>query len=261
MNSSVGRLARLRDSWRFAVGTLTAIPVRSPRSADREVAGRAITLAPLAVLPLGALVGVACWSGRELGLAPIGVAAASIALLALGSRAFHLDGLADTADGLTSSYDRERSLAVMHTGDTGPAGATAIGLVLAVQIGALTSLLHHVWGPALAGILVCVSRGALLVTCQRAVPGARADGLGSTYARAVPPLVGVLGWLLLAGATTLGFVLMDEPWWRGPACAAAAVLAVGWLVVRAKRRLGGVTGDVYGASIELALAVLLLAAT
>ncbi len=220
-----------------------------------------MTLAPLAVLPLGALVGVACWSGRELGLAPIGVAAASIALLALGNRAFHLDGLADTADGLTSSYDAERSLAVMRTGDTGPAGAAALVLVLAVQIGALTSLLNHRWGPLLAGILVCVSRGALLITCQRAVPGARSEGLGSTYAGAVSPLVGVLGWLLLTAVTTAGFVLVDEPWWRGLACAAAAVLAVGWLVHRAVRRLGGVTGDVYGASIEVALAVLLLAAT
>lgn len=149
----------------------------------------------------------------------------------------------------------------MRTGDTGPAGAAALVLVLAVQIGALTSLLDHAWGPLLAGLLVCVSRGALLVTCQRAVPGARADGLGSTYAGAVSPVVGALGWLLLTGATTLGFVLLEEPWWGGPACAVAAVLAVGWLVARAVRRLGGVTGDVYGASIEVALAVLLLAAT
>lgn len=261
MRSSVGRLVRLRDSWRFAVGTLTAIPVRPPRSADREVTGPAMTLAPLAVIPLGALVGLVCWSGAELGLAPPGVAAASIALLALGSRALHLDGLADTADGLTSSYDQERSLAVMRTGDTGPAGAAALVLVLAVQIGALTSLLDQPWGPLLAGIVVCASRGALLVTCQRAVPGARADGLGSTYAGAVSPVVGVIGWLLLTAMITVGFVLVDEPWYRGPACAAGAVLAVGWLVLRAVRRLGGVTGDVYGASIEVALAVLLLAAT
>jgi len=251
----------LQESWRFAVGTLTAVPVRPPRSADPEVTGPAMLLAPLAVLPLGILVAGVCWLGGVWGLAPLATAAAAIAALALGSRAFHLDGLADTADGLTASYDRERSLAVMRTGDTGPAGAAAIALVLAVQIGALGSLVHAPYGPVLAGILVCVSRGAVLLTCQRRVPGARSDGLGSTYVGTISPVVGVLGWLVLTAVTTYGVWLVGEPWWRGPIATAAATIVVALLVRRAIRRLGGVTGDVYGAAIELALATLLLAVT
>lgn len=251
----------LRESWRFAVGTLTAVPVRSPRSADPEITGPAMVLAPYAVIPLGALLGLVAWLGRQLGLAPIGVAAAAVAALALGSRAFHLDGLADTADGLTASYDRERSLAVMRTGDTGPAGAAALVLTLGVQIGSLTALLGLRWGPVLAGVLVCVSRGAVLLTCQRAVPGARSEGLGATYVGAVTPLVGVCGWLVLTGATSAAYLLAGLPWWRGPLSTLLAAAAVAWLVRRAVRRLGGVTGDVYGASIEVALAVLLLSAT
>ncbi len=249
------------DSWRFAVGTLTAIPVRPPSSADRAVTGPAMVLAPLAVLPLGVLVALICWAGTQLDLATLGTAAAAIGALALGSRAFHLDGLADTADGLTASYDRERSLAIMRSGDTGPAGAAALVLVLGVQIGALTALVGEAYGPVLAAILVCASRGAVLITCQRRVPGAHSDGLGATYVGAISPLVGIASGLLLTAAVTGGFWLTGEPWWRGPVAVGAAVVAVAWLVRRAIRRLGGVTGDVYGASIELALAVLLLAAS
>ena len=251
----------LRESWRFAVGTLTAVPVTPPRSAAPEVTGPAMVLAPYAVVPLGALVALVGWAGRELGLAPLGVAAAAIAALALGSRAFHLDGLADTADGLTASYDRERSLAVMRTGDAGPAGAAALVLTLGIQIGSLTALLGLSWGPVLAGVLVCVSRGAVLLTCQRSVPGARSDGLGATYVGAISPVVGVLGWLVLTAGTSAAYVLAGAPWWRGPLSTLLAALAVAWLVRRAVVRLGGVTGDIYGACIEVALAVLLLSAT
>jgi adenosylcobinamide-GDP ribazoletransferase len=173
----------------------------------------------------------------------------------------HLDGLADTADGLVASYDRERSLAVMRTGDTGPAGAAALVLTLAVQVGSLAALNQQPRGPLLAGVLVCVSRGAVLLTCQRGVPAARRDGLGVSYAGTVSPLAGVVGSTLLTAAATAGFLLVGEPWWRGPVCAAAATVAVAWLVRRAVRRLGGVTGDIYGAAIELSLAVLLLTAT
>ncbi len=249
------------DALRFSVGTLTAIPVRPPATLERRVTVPGLALAPLAVLPLGALVAALLWAGRELGLAPLAVAALAVGALALGSRAFHLDGLADTADGLTSSYDAERALAVMRQGDTGPAGAAALVLVLGVQIGALVSLQGPAWGPLLAGVLVCASRGAVLTLCVRGVPSARRTGLAAAHAStAAPALVAGL-WLLLAGALAAASAAAGLPWWRGPVCALVALAVLAWLTRRAVRRLGGITGDVLGAAVELSLAAMLLAAT
>ncbi len=254
-------LAHPLEVMRFAVGTLTAIPVTPPRSFGRDVTVPGILLAPVFVLPLGALVAGVLWAGRELGLAPVAVAALAVAALALGSRAFHLDGLADTADGLTSGYDPERSLAIMKQGDTGPAGAAALALVLAIQIGACASLAPATWGPLVAGVMVCVSRGAAAVMSARGVPAARSTGLAATYVDSIPPAAVALAWVAWTAAATGALVLAGLPWWRGPVCAALALLATAWLVRRAVTRLGGVAGDVFGAAVEVSLALLLTAAT
>lgn len=249
------------DAWRLALGTLTAIPTRAPGNLDRATFARAMLLAPLVVVPLGTAVALVLWAGRELGLASWGVAAVAVAVLALGSRAFHLDGLSDTADGLTASYDRARSLEVMKSGSAGPAGVVAVVLVLGVQVGALTVLSGHGHGPWLAGFLVCASRATLALSCLHGVPAARPDGLGSGPAGAVPVLACCLAWAVLLGLGTLLFHLAGHDAWRGPVALLAGAAVCGLLLVRCVRRFGGVTGDVLGAGIELSLAAMLLAAT
>lgn len=236
-------------SLRLAIGMLTALRVPPVLTVTPAVATGALLLAPLAVLPLGALVAAALWGGRELSLPPVAVAFAALALLAAGSRALHLDGLSDVADGLTSSYDRERSLSVMKSGTAGPAGAAALVLVLGTQAAGLA------WcDPWVAGAAVCASRAALWVTCCTLAPPAREDGLGVTFTRRVPVVVAVAGWAVLAGLA----VLVDPV--RGPVTVAVAGVVVAALTWHAVRRFGGVTGDVFGAGIELALAVLVVGA-
>lgn len=248
------------DGWRLAQGTLTALPSRPPLRVDPQVASRAVLLAPAAVLPAAALVVGVLLLGRGLGLTPVAVAFAALAGLALATRAFHLDGLADTADSLTCSYDRERSLAVMRTGDTGPAGAAALVLVLGVQAGALAGLLALPRGPLLAGVAVCLSRLAHSLACRRGVPAARPDGLGAVYAGCLPTPRLVLAWAL-AGVVAAGtWWWAGLAWWHGLVGVAVAVTLVLALLRRAVRRLGGVNGDVFGASIEVALACLLVSA-
>ena len=252
---------RLPDAWRLAVGTLTAIPVKAPARVDRDTAGMAMVLAPLAVVPLGVLVGLVLWGGRGLGLNPLITGLLAVGALALGSRAFHLDGLADTADALTASYDRERSLEVMKSGSAGPAGVAALIVVLAVQAVAMAVVVTSGSGLALAGALVCFSRVALTITCARGVPAARPDGLGATTAHSVPPPVVVASWLAAAAVSAAIVAYAGGPWWEMVIGFAVAAGVVGLLVHRAIRRLGGVTGDIYGAAIEITLAVLLVSAT
>lgn len=249
----------MRDGWRLAVGMLTVVRVEPPRIVDRDVARAAMVLAPLAVLPLGLAVAVIGGLAHAAGLPPLVIGLLCVGTLVLGNRAFHVDGLSDTADGLTASYDRELSLAVMRTGASGPAGGAAVFLVLGLQAAAFASIVASTEGAVLAGVLVCASRCALLLTCVVGVPGARADGLGGDYAGSVPRLAAVLGWGLVT-IVTAGFVAWTGgDWWRAPIAVVTAVALILVLVQRAVFRFGGVTGDVFGAAIEVGLAALLVA--
>lgn len=248
----------MRDAWRLSVGTLTAIPVPPPADLARATSRTAMLLAPLAVLPLGVLVGLSTWAGHAARLPPLGVGFVTVGLLALGSRALHWDGLADTVDGLTASYDRSRALQVMRSGSAGPAGVVAVVVVAGTQASGLAGLGATVQGAVLAGVLVCVSRCTLALTCRVGVPAARQEGLGAVAAGTVPLAATALSWMLAAA------LVAGVAHWAGgdpgrALCAVAAAAIVVLLVVRVSvRRLGGVTGDVYGAAIELALATLLL---
>ncbi|CAB4713567.1 MAG: adenosylcobinamide-GDP ribazoletransferase [Actinobacteria bacterium] len=241
----------MREGWRLAVGTLTALPVRPTLAVTPVSARDAVLLAPVAVLPLGGLVAATCLLGDALGLPPLLTAFVAIGALATGSRALHWDGLSDVADALTASYDAERSLAVMKSGTSGPAGVVATVVVLGVQVSALSALVGSARGALGAGLLVCLARCALTSCCARGVPGARTDGLGAAYVETVPPLAVVLSW---STAAVLAAVAVG---WQGPVAVLLAVVVVAALVRRAEQRFGGVTGDVFGAAIEAALATLL----
>lgn len=236
----------------LAAGMLTSLRVPPVTTVTPRLATGALLLAPVAVLPLGVVVAAVCWAGSALSLPPLAVAVGALGALAVGSRALHLDGLSDVADGLTASHSRERSLSVMKSGTAGPAGVVAVVVVLGVQAAALATYVDSWRSAALAGLLVCASRTALWVTCARPVPPARTDGLGVTFTRRVPTLVPLLGWAVIAALLALVHPV------AGPVTAVSAVLAVAALTAHAVRRFGGVTGDLFGAAIEVALAVLLV---
>jgi adenosylcobinamide-GDP ribazoletransferase len=248
-------VSRAADGARLALGTLTVLPVRPPRRVDGPVGSLAMTLAPAAALPLAVVCGIAVWLG-DLALPPLLTAALAVAVLALGSGGLHLDGLADTADGFAAPGDRARRLQVMRTGDVGPMGTATLVLVLLVQVSALADVVAIRGGlqaAATASVAVLVSRAAVTLACMNGVPAARGDGLGSAVAGSVPRPVALL---VLAGIAALAWVVDGVPGLAGVALAGAAA---GVVLLRAWRRLGGVTGDVLGACVELALAGYLVA--
>jgi adenosylcobinamide-GDP ribazoletransferase len=262
---------RLAHGLRFAVGTLTVFPVRVER-VDRQVARQAMTLAPAVGLVLGVIAGLPfILSGS-----PLLGAALSLGLLALLTRGLHLDGLADLADGLGSGKPADQALAVMKKPDIGPFGVTALVFTLLVQVAALA---EAGWA---ALVTACVAgRLALTWACRESVPAARPDGLGAMVAGTVRPSglwpatlaalftaallgltchVGVWGggvaaWREGPGGSGLGLPLSVTL----PLALLAGLLAAMALLRRARRRLGGVTGDVLGALVETATAATLAA--
>jgi adenosylcobinamide-GDP ribazoletransferase len=246
------------DALRLAAGLLSVLPVgRLPEVGPRTY-GRAMLLAPLAVLPLAVVAGVVFGVASLAGLPGAVVGLLAVGALALGTRALHLDGLADTVDGLGTGWDTERALAVMRRGDVGPMGAVALVLVLGLQAAALTGLPRSPGGALAVALLVCASRASLLLVCRRGVPAARPDGLGRTVAGTVPPVAGGVAGLVAVAAVLLAAHLAGRPWDQGLVAAALALAGVALLVAHVVRRLGGVSGDVMGAAVEVALTALLL---
>ena len=248
----------LRDGWRMALGTLTAFPVRPPDSITPATARVAMLLGPVAAVPIAVVAGVLGWAASL--LLPASVTAVLIlGCFALGSRALHLDGLADTADGLTASYDRDRALEIMRRGNTGPAGAATLVLVLLLQAAALTAVVARPWGVVGAVVLLCLARSSLLVTCSAGVPAARPGGLGAVVSGVVPRSWGLAAGICAAGVAAVAVRLSGRPWWQGALAVLFAAAAVIVLTLRCRRRFGGITGDVLGAGIEISAAALLIA--
>ena len=139
----------MSDSWRLAIGTFTRLPVPAPRRVDRTIAGRTMSLGPLVGALMAAVSGIPLLA---VGVLAMGVLAAgtpgslslslSLSLLAavltVGAQAWltrglHLDGLADTADGLGGGTSPERAQAIARASDIGPFGVIAVVLVVALN--------------------------------------------------------------------------------------------------------------------------------
>lgn len=259
----------LFDPFRLLFGTLTVLPVDPPRLVNRVVAGRAMTLAPLAGLVLALLVGVPLQLAWRFGHGSAALLAVLVvAALAVLTRAMHLDGLADVADGLGSGRRGEPALQVMKKSDIGPFGVATLVAVLLLQVVALGDLIASGRGFAAVVVGLVASRAMLPVLCGPRYSPARADGLGATMAGSVSTRQLVIGLTLAVGLVVVATGLFGLPGWMEPTRVQSLVLAalggtaVGLLLAqRAVSRFGGTTGDVYGAVVETSFtATLVLAA-
>lgn len=236
------------DALRLVLGTLTVLRVPAPRSVDRAVAGGAMLLAPGAGLLLGAAAAAVAWGTERLGGSHLLAAALAVASLAALTRALHLDGLADTADGLGSGRPAAGALEIMKRSDIGPFGVVTLLLVLLVDVTAAAAL-----EPLDLVVAALAGRAVLPVACRSGVPSARPGGLGDAVAGSVRVPAAAVA--LVLSATAAGALTLD---WSGPLALAAAVLLAEVLLRRCVRRLEGITGDVLGALVETATATCLV---
>ncbi|HEU4511580.1 MAG TPA: adenosylcobinamide-GDP ribazoletransferase [Nocardioidaceae bacterium] len=282
----------MTNPLRMALGTLTIVPTPPPSTVDRRVGSWAMTLAPLVGALLAVLAGAALWllgwggsasdllasrlpSGIQAYLPgglrsnrhvdPALAAALVVGLLAVLTRAMHLDGLADTADGLGSRKAAADALEVMRRGDVGPFGVVTLVLVLLVQVLALAQLVQVGLGVPTLLLALVVSRLALPLLCLRGVPAARADGLGSVVVGSVSPgqvvvAIGLaLGVLVPLALLVMGpYVLELSIVLRALFVVVAGLGAAALVAFRAVRRLGGLTGDVLGAAVETTFTTVLV---
>lgn len=247
---------------RLAVAMFTATPVpRSWHEVSLDRAPATLRWLPFVGAALGALCGLAATAvvARSSGAALLG-AALSVGLLAWLTRGLHLDGLADTADGLGSRAPAERALAIMRQSDIGPFGVVTVVLVLLVDVVALATVTGSDSWRATAALAVAVATGrlAVLVGAARGVPAAREGGFGALVAGTARPLIVLLLTVvvLAGGAATAAAVGASPLGWA--ASQAAALLLAGGLRVKCVLRFGGVTGDVFGALVEVATAATLV---
>lgn len=242
------------DGLRFAFGTLTVLPVNVTRW-DRDAARGGMLCAPLAGLVVGAgaaLTGVALLA---MGAGPLLAAVATAAIPAALTRGLHLDGLADTADGLGSGRPAEDALRIMKQSDIGPFGVITLLFVLLAQVAALAEAYGTSWsrGVLAAVLSAVVARLALTLAARAGVPPARPEGLGAAVAGTVPARSA----LLVAAAVTVlaaggGALVGAGDLVRAVVAVAAACVAAELLLRHCTRRFGGVTGDVFGGLAETA---------
>lgn len=270
--SRPGQPARPGRPWRAglvplrtALGLFTILPVRAAPEIGRDDAARAVLWLPVVGLllsvPAGAVL-LAVEAGGHSGPRRLLAAALAVGMLALLTGGLHLDGLADTADGLGSRRPREEALAIMRRSDVGPFGVAALLFTCVLQITALATV-NPGW-PAAAGLAgaVVTGRMAVVLATGPGTPAARPDGFGAlvaggTTARA---RIAASGTLLVAVGAIAAAAWGWYPALRGVVAVLAGLLAGDLLRRLARHRLGGMTGDVFGAQIELATATVLVAA-
>jgi adenosylcobinamide-GDP ribazoletransferase len=220
-----------------------ALAFLTPLGGARTPTPRALPWFTVVGAAVGAGVGGAWWAGTRIWTPLVGAALAIVVDLALTGM-LHVDGLADSADGLLPHLPRERRLDVMARPDIGAFGVAAIGGALVLELAVLASMRPDV---VLVVALWSVTRGqaALALASMRyARPGGLAEAFRGRPAPAVAMLLVALAVLAV----------------RAPAAALVSVLAAAGVLALAHRRIGGFTGDVLGAAIVVAQVLALLAA-
>lgn len=233
--------------------TRLPVPHRWSQGLEFEHYSRGIVTFPLIGLLLGVLTGLVFTLFQTWGGVPL-AALFSVLALALMTGGFHLDGLADTCDGIFSARSRERMLEIMRDSRLGTHGGLALIFVLLAKVLVISELALR-GTPMLAalGAACAVGRGMAVLLMYRH-RYAREEGLGNVF---IGRVTGTQTCVTLGLAAILAAVLL--PGMHGVAALVVTGVAIFILGQLLKRTLGGQTGDTLGAAIELGELIFLLA--
>ncbi|BET43124.1 adenosylcobinamide-GDP ribazoletransferase [Atlantibacter hermannii] len=228
------------------------VPYRWSQGLEVEQYSRGIVMFPWVGMVLGTLAAavfllLAPWCGTPL------AALFYVLALAVLTGGFHLDGLADTCDGLFSARTREKMLEIMRDSRLGTHGGLGLIFVLVAKVLVVSELALRGYSMLPVLILASVAGRSAVVLLMYRQRYARDTGLGNIFIgkiglkqTAVTLLTGaVLSFLLLPGAGLLAWFI--------------TTLGIGLIGMTIKRTLRGQTGDTLGAAIELGEVIFLLA--
>jgi len=236
--------ASMRDRLRPAVAALaflTAVPVGRRVELDERDLGRSAVWFPLVGALAGLVIATVAWGASRV-LPPFPAAILGVASGVASTAAFHLDGLGDVADGIGASLTGRPAAEVMRDPRLGTFGVSAVALDLLLQASSLAALVDRFpWEVVAAASLARCAPVALATWLPYA--GGGTGGWVAGMPRWTLPIASVLAVAVAipaAGVATLAVI------------ATATVVCV-TLGTWSRRRLGGVTGDVFGAAAELTL--------
>ena len=231
---------------RIAFGLMTTLPFRLPEDWSAGDSGRAAVWYPLVGLVIGALTWLA-WQGAILVLPPLVAGVVALVVWVVLTGGLHLDGLADCCDGLLASATEERRLEIMKDPHVGAFGVIGLILVLFLKAAALASLITVVG----FAILLAASLARWCILPAGLLPLARSTGMGADF------MAGFRRSFMLGGAI-IPLVIAILLGIRGILSLLAGIGAAGLVLLFARSRIGGVTGDVFGLIVEVVETVVLL---
>jgi len=240
--------------FRIAFGLMTALPIRLPDDWQTGDSGRASVWYSFVGLVIGGLT-LLGWMGALRFFSPLVAGILTLILWVTLTGGLHLDGLADCCDGLLASTTVERRLEIMKDPRLGAFGGIGLVLTLLLKAAALSSLTPQ----SALGILLAASLARWCILPAGLLPLARPSGkvpnapigMGADFKAGFRP------WFIAAGAIIpLGLAIALGT--RGLVSLAAGLIAAALVLRLAKSRINGVTGDVFGMTVEVVEVVSLL---
>lgn len=226
------------NSLLLAIQFLTRLPIHAETEFNEKEAGKSLFWFPWISFVMGVIVGFVNNFFYDVG--PLFGAFLGLLTWYLLNGGLHMDGLMDTADGFLSNRERDRVVEIMHDSTIGVFAVLALALIVLGKFSALASVAIQ---PLEMGIFFASVRMGVL-TAIHFFPAAPSSSMGYFFKRGATKNSYYLQWLLLAA-----IILFT----RGKSFLFFPLAACFWGALFSRlsvRKIGGLTGDIYGAIVE-----------